>query len=595
MATIALYSNKINQMPGMIKDVRQSVIDYKSELSELKMKTLTINSSVCDLEDVISSIQSSTQTQEDKVESLDTFIQGCEEFITDVQRIDEDVADIIRQRKEDFYDQYYYLKPECEKNDWEKFCDGCNKVGEWCKEHWKLVVTVVIVIAAIVLICTGVGGILGAMALGALLGAVIGGVAGGVMNAITGGSFWEGFENGAFSGAISGIIFGGFGGAGQMVGGSCRILSALGGADKVLKVMSCAAKISGGLSAIMDGFDLLAFGIAIFDSTNPLVKFNEKLHSSTLYNALQFSANAVAAFSGGALIRMKQGAPVCFVAGTMILTAAGLVAIENIKAGDKVVATNEDTFETAEKKVLETYIRETNQLVHLTINKELITTTINHPFYIKNLGFVNAGELQAGNEVVNQKGEIYTVENVRFEFVESTEKVYNFQVEDFHTYHVGNSGVLVHNSNCGLKTVDTGDLKVIETKTPEVANSEWLARGYDKPPYSPDYEVKVVQAGNDEYVRVFSYNDEGTSNKLGGWLMKKSDIEGLTPAQIADKYALPKEPTHICDVNVNSDFNLQTGIANSVEGWGNGGGQQFDTMGKFIDEDAFVNERLIGE
>ena len=147
----------------------------------------------------------------------------------------------------------------------------------------------------------------------------------------------------------------------------------------------------------------------------------------------------------------------------------------------------------------------------------------------------------------------------------------------------------------GLKTVDTGDLKVIETKTPELANKEWLAKGYDKPPYHPDFEVKVVEAGNEEYVRVFSYNEDGTSNKLGGWLMKKSDIEGLTPAQIADKYALPKEPTHICDVNLSPDFNLQTGIANSVEGWGKGGGQQFDTMGKFIDEDAFVNERLIGE
>ena len=138
-------------------------------------------------------------------------------------------------------------------------------------------------------------------------------------------------------------------------------------------------------------------------------------------------------------------------------------------------------------------------------------------------------------------------------------------------------------------------MKVIETKTPELANKEWLSNGYDKPPYHPDFEVKVVEAGNEKYVRVFSYNADGTSNKLGGWLMKKSDIEGLTPAQIADKYALPKEPTHICDVNLSSDFNLQTGIANSVEGWGKGGGQQFDTMGKFIDEDAFVNERLIGE
>ena len=91
----------------------------------------------------------------------------------------------------------------------------------------------------------------------------------------------------------------------------------------------------------------------------------------------------------------------------------------------------------------------------------------------------------------------------------------------------------------GLKTVDTGDLKVIETKTSELANEEWLINGYDKPPYHPNYEVKVVEAGNEKYVRVFSYNADGTSNKLGGWLMKKSDVDGLTSAQIADKYAFP--------------------------------------------------------
>ncbi len=63
----------------------------------------------------------------------------------------------------------------------------------------------------------------------------------------------------------------------------------------------------------------------------------------------------------------------------------------------------------------------------------------------------------------------------------------------------------------GLKTVDTGDLKVIETKTSELANEEWLINGYDKPPYHPNYEVKVVEAGNEKYVRVFSYNADGTS------------------------------------------------------------------------------------
>ena len=57
----------------------------------------------------------------------------------------------------------------------------------------------------------------------------------------------------------------------------------------------------------------------------------------------------------------------CFVAGTMILTAAGLTAIEHIRAGDKVISTDPATFETAEKSVLETYVRQTDKLIHLVI------------------------------------------------------------------------------------------------------------------------------------------------------------------------------------------------------------------------------------
>lgn len=137
----------------------------------------------------------------------------------------------------------------------------------------------------------------------------------------------------------------------------------------------------------------------------------------------------------------------CFVAGNMILTAAGLVAIENIKAGDRVISTNTDTFERAEKTVLETYIRETNELVHLTINGELIQTTHDHPFYVKGTGFVNAKDLYAGDRLLNADGRVLTVENITFETAEAPVKVYNFQVEDFHTYHVGENGVLVHNAD----------------------------------------------------------------------------------------------------------------------------------------------------
>lgn len=146
MATIAIYANTINQIPGLIKDVKNGVNDFKSELSALRTKTLAISKSVCDLDDVISSVQASTQIQEQKVDSLENLSRECEEFISDVARIDSDVSELVAQRKEEFYDKYYYLKPECEKNGWEKFKDGFINAGKWCKEHWKQVLTTAAII-----------------------------------------------------------------------------------------------------------------------------------------------------------------------------------------------------------------------------------------------------------------------------------------------------------------------------------------------------------------------------------------------------------------------------------------------------------------
>jgi hypothetical protein len=65
--------------------------------------------------------------------------------------IDGTVADVINQSKEDFYQQYSYLKPESEKSGWEKFCDGLEAFGEWCKEHWVVIVTVLVVIGIAIL------------------------------------------------------------------------------------------------------------------------------------------------------------------------------------------------------------------------------------------------------------------------------------------------------------------------------------------------------------------------------------------------------------------------------------------------------------
>ena len=57
---------------------------------------------------------------------------------------------------------------------------------------------------------------------------------------------------------------------------------------------------------------------------------------------------------------------------------------------------------------------------------------------------------------------IILVENFDVELTDEPVKVYNFEVEDFHTYHVSGFGVLVHNANdyANPRTQNTSDLDI---------------------------------------------------------------------------------------------------------------------------------------
>ena len=202
----------------------------------------------------------------------------------------------------------------------------------------------------------------------------------------------------------------------------------------------------------MGGFDTLALGSKILFGDNWFSDFNAALHESSIYNITQTTIASVAVFSGGMNSGFNKAAnsagvkPSCFVAGTLVMAVAGMVAIEKIKSGDKVISTDPETMETSPKTVLETYIREVTTLVHLTVNGEEIVTTVDHPFYVKNQGFIKAGELAVGDELLDSNKNILLVENFDVELTGKPVTVYNFQVEDYHTYHVSGFGVLVHNA-----------------------------------------------------------------------------------------------------------------------------------------------------
>ena len=136
---------------------------------------------------------------------------------------------------------------------------------------------------------------------------------------------------------------------------------------------------------------------------------------------------------------------------TQVMTEDSLIPIEDIEPGDLVWATDEETGETALKEVVQLFRNETDEWVHVTVNGEEITCTPTHPFYVPQKGWISAIDLRAGDILVMLNGEYVIVEQVQHELLESSEITYNFEVEGYHTYYVGNSEILVHNLGCNKK------------------------------------------------------------------------------------------------------------------------------------------------
>ena len=220
---------------------------------------------------------------------------------------------------------------------------------------------------------------------------------------------------------------------------------------------------AGGAAAALTAVTLVANGIAV-SSTATTVAAGVLIGSATALGVSAYaamldssSADDFANYGETALISTVIGGAVggvmanslpghaCFIAGTLVKSEHGDVPIESIRAGDMVWAWDEATGDIALKEVVETYKNETSELIHVYVNGEEIITTPTHPFYSPVKGWTAACKLRAGDILVLVNGEYVVVEKVQHEILESPVKVYNFQVEDYHTYFVSKAAVLVHN------------------------------------------------------------------------------------------------------------------------------------------------------
>ena len=229
------------------------------------------------------------------------------------------------------------------------------------------------------------------------------------------------------------------------------------------------------------------------------------------------------------------GTSYCFVAGTLVTTEDGQEPIEEIEVGDKVLSEDETTGEVAVKTVTETYVNETDELIHIGVNGETISATPTHPFYVDKLGWTLARSLRAGDVLVLSNGELVTVEWVQHEILESPIKVYNFEVEEFHTYFVGENGIFVHNG-CGVgdnnQTTVYRTLRDDESIVDGLVAKEWASKD-GKRVVSINLEMlpsntKVYDVSTD--IGRAKYLSGATANRLA----KSSSevlIEGYIPAE----------------------------------------------------------------
>lgn len=150
--------------------------------------------------------------------------------------------------------------------------------------------------------------------------------------------------------------------------------------------------------------------------------------------------------------------PICFVAGTKVLTNEGLINIEDVTIGMKVYSKNLETNELEEKEVIDTFINYVDKdMTKVTVNGEVIESTSQHEYYTVNRGWVDAQDLVKDDVLLSANDEKLVVENV--ETKECTgikyNTVYNFTVRGNHNYYVGNNSVLVHNVPSPSESTDS--------------------------------------------------------------------------------------------------------------------------------------------
>lgn len=161
-------------------------------------------------------------------------------------------------------------------------------------------------------------------------------------------------------------------------------------------------------------------------------------------------ASSVSGFTmrGGMQVARARSSS-CFAPGTLVWKQSGPTPIEQIRVGDLVLAQHPTTGELAYRPVLEKTVGNMTPVLRIKLPDDEVVTTLGHRFWVDGAGWQMAKELQAARSLHALHG------GLAIETVEPAGEMecHNLEVDDFHTFVIGKSQILVHDKTCPQPTL----------------------------------------------------------------------------------------------------------------------------------------------
>jgi hypothetical protein len=132
---------------------------------------------------------------------------------------------------------------------------------------------------------------------------------------------------------------------------------------------------------------------------------------------------------------LKQYLFTCFTGRMLLDVEGGKKRADRVAVGDLLWARDENdpNGPLALKRVLRRFVRVAS-ILELKVGGQVIETTAEHPFYVQGRAWLPAGALKRGDLLRTREGAWVAVEGVAD--TGRVETVYNFEIEDYHTYFV---------------------------------------------------------------------------------------------------------------------------------------------------------------